>query len=55
MTKSEMMEIIQNAIKHWLKPGDSGVLALHIGKEKTKLILNGLMAFLCLTATKYLH
>lgn len=35
MTKSEMMEIIQDAIKHWLKPGDIGVAALHIGKEET--------------------
>lgn len=35
MTKSEMMEVIQDAIKHWLKPGDCGVVALHIGKEKT--------------------
>lgn len=35
MTKQETMDIIQNAIKHWLKPSDSGVLALHIGKEKT--------------------
>lgn len=36
MTKSEMMiDVIQNAIKHWLKPSDSGVVALHIGKEKT--------------------
>lgn len=36
MTKHEMMiDIIQNAIKHWLKPSDSGVVALHIGKEKT--------------------
>lgn len=35
MTKSEMMEIIQDAIKHWLGPSDCGVIALHIGKEKT--------------------
>lgn len=35
MTKTEIMETIQNAIKHWLSPSDSGVLALHIGKEKT--------------------
>ena len=35
MTKSEIMEVIQNAIKHWLSPSDCGVIALHIGKEKT--------------------
>ena len=35
MKKSEMMEIIQDAIKHWLGPSDCGVIALHIGKEKT--------------------
>ena len=29
------MDVIQNAIKHWLSPSDCGVLALHIGKEKT--------------------
>lgn len=36
MTKSEMMiDVIQKAIKHWLGPSDCGVVALHVGNEKT--------------------
>lgn len=36
MTKSEMMiDVIQHAIEHWLKPGDCGVVALHFEDGKT--------------------
>lgn len=34
MSESEMKNIIQNAIKHWLKPNDSGVLAFHYEEKR---------------------
>lgn len=36
MTDAEMMiDVIQHAIEHWLKPGDCGVVALHFEDGKT--------------------
>jgi hypothetical protein len=37
MTEFEIKNIIQNAIKHWLKPTDCGVVSLHL-EEKRKLV-----------------
>lgn len=35
MTKRKLKLVINNAIKHWLKPGDCGVVALHFENGQT--------------------
>lgn len=34
MTKLKIKNTIQNAIKHWLKPSDCGVIAIHYEDDK---------------------